>query len=473
MVALDALLSAHPPPHQPPTQSPNQKTTICALIDNKALINRIQQWTDTPGLAATLAPEHDLLQAAQKIAKKHSIHINPSHVKSHQDETVDYDLLPWQARLNCDCDRLADAVRGCTTCAPLAQLPYSLPPGHGATLIIQGTYVTAHMASAIREASYYKELRQYIETRAGWPSTATFDSIDWSARDRAAHHLSETAHLTTFKMEHDLLATMHRRNKFERDIDHRCPRCHQFHEDFTHVLKCPKAQQAGHTMWQTAISFITVRRTCPFLILHLSKGIQSWLAGTPTSWDDPTPPATDSTGSLVHAAFQAQGIIGWDQALRGRISNTWGLANAVYCRERFQIPTNDPQNLSWTDRVITAMWQYGRSRWIERNEAVYGKTKEEQLQKKTTEIDQRIRSMHRNDQTRVQFCDHHLFTMPVEQRLMQEYHQKRLWVETVEIAYRAWEASNADNAINTQAPRPVAPIWGTSHGRRPRVRLRE
>jgi hypothetical protein len=60
MLALDAILStANNVSHAPDLK-------LGALIDNKALISRIQKWSHH-GCAGTLAPNYDLLQVAQQV----------------------------------------------------------------------------------------------------------------------------------------------------------------------------------------------------------------------------------------------------------------------------------------------------------------------------------------------------------------------------------------------------------------------
>ena len=65
MLALDAILST--------TSIPVTGTgrTLCALVDNKALIRCIQKWHHQ-GQAGTLAPEYDLLQVAQGVIEKNA-----------------------------------------------------------------------------------------------------------------------------------------------------------------------------------------------------------------------------------------------------------------------------------------------------------------------------------------------------------------------------------------------------------------
>ena len=79
---------------------------VGALIDNMALISRIQTWHHQ-GSGGTLHPEYDLLQVTKGIMAKHKLVVKPEHIKSHQDNKTEYDNLPWKAQLNCDCDQLA------------------------------------------------------------------------------------------------------------------------------------------------------------------------------------------------------------------------------------------------------------------------------------------------------------------------------------------------------------------------------
>ena len=115
------------------------------------------------------------------------------------------------------------------------------------------------------------------------------------------------------------------------------------------------------------------------------------------------------------------------------------------------------------------MWQYGIDQWIGWNEFLYGKTKEDQLAKKTKEVDGLIVIMYQTDQQRVRPIDSHFFHMPLARRLEQSLHRKQLWVESVTIAYKTWQTVQAIQEPNQQQ---IAPLWCKNHGRQPRVRLR-
>ena len=85
---------------------------------------------------------------------KHKLVVEPEHIKSHHDNDTEYDNLPWKAKLNCDCDQLAGSTHTCLQCLEALPTPYILPTEHIASLEIDGTFITSHIASAIKEASF-------------------------------------------------------------------------------------------------------------------------------------------------------------------------------------------------------------------------------------------------------------------------------------------------------------------------------
>jgi hypothetical protein len=117
--------------------------------------------------------------------KKHNIVVIPDHIKSHQDDSRAYNDLPWQAKLNCNCDQMAGASRKCQVCLDTLHKRYDLPTGHIASLEIDGLIITSHVATAIKEASYCREFIEYINQWAGWQDNEAYHTIDWVAQSRA------------------------------------------------------------------------------------------------------------------------------------------------------------------------------------------------------------------------------------------------------------------------------------------------
>jgi hypothetical protein len=140
-----------------------------------ALISCIQIWHHQ-GSGGTLAPEYNLLQVAKGIIAKHKLVVKPEHVKSHQDNGTEYDNLPWKAQLNCDCDcnQLTGFTRTCPQCLEALPTPYILPTGHIASLEIDGTFITSHIASVFKEASFQSEFIKYVKYQSGWQDHTIF-----------------------------------------------------------------------------------------------------------------------------------------------------------------------------------------------------------------------------------------------------------------------------------------------------------
>ena len=80
------------------------------------------------------------------------------------------------------------------------------------------------------------------------------------------------------------------------------------------------------------------------------------------------------------------------------------------------------------------MWQYGIDQWIGWNEFIYGKTKEERLEKITKEVNAQICRMHRKDCNKVWHEDCHLFQMSCRKCLAQTLVRKQQWVQYIKFA---------------------------------------
>ena len=110
MVAMDVLLVSTGPRSGEFMDRPEQTRVSPVYIDNKALtISRIKNWKHR-GPSETLRPDYDLIQAVMNLSKKHRLDLQVYHVKSHQDDVMDYSDLPWEAKLNVDCVALAASV---------------------------------------------------------------------------------------------------------------------------------------------------------------------------------------------------------------------------------------------------------------------------------------------------------------------------------------------------------------------------
>ena len=307
--------------------------------------------------------------------------VTPDHIKSHQDSDTDYSTHSWKAKLNCDCSHLACSTWQCPECCPMHTVPYLLPPDNIASIQINGKFITSHIATAIREASFHPELIQYITNKSAWQCTTIIDTIDWEARSRASLSLPQGNRLTIFKLEFDLFATMSQHHKMEKHMDHRCPRCCKLHENLNHVFQCSQAASTRKSAWAQFLSTLQKTSTCPLIVETLGYGISHWSTGSLPQWQGPNPGPTDNFRLLMLSAFQEQQSIGWDQAIRGCLSVHWEKANTLYCQEQLH-QGNVTTCSMWSSNLVQVMWQFGTDQWVVQNKILCGKTKKISMQRK-------------------------------------------------------------------------------------------
>ena len=360
-------------------------------------------------------------------------------------------------------------------------------PGHGATLVINGNYITSHLPKEVKEASYRREMIDYITANARWSSPDTFELVDWEAKAYAYKRIKRDSRITVTKLEFGLFATMYQKHCYYKETSSLCPRCNEQPENFDHVLRCPAAGAEVLANWQDTKTAIRIPYTCASIINIFDQGLSRWLQGQDPGDTPPRKPdQQDAIGWQIHQAFVEQCTIGWGQAIRGRISRKWGAAHRLYRRARYN--SEDSTVTQWSANLIFHLWRLGIDRWIARNNLVYGKTEQERSEKRNSEINLQITKAFLLDQDKIRHEDKHLFDLPRDSRLNHSCEQKRLWLASVRAAIRAWERDkkaeedvptnenslySSDHAIRGETRRNAHHDTEIYDGRRPRVRLRK
>jgi hypothetical protein len=68
-------------------------------------------------------------------------------------------------------------------------------------------------------------------------------------------------------------------------------------------------------------------KTAPYIKHKFLYGISQWQhAGQDSAWPSDIPAIHDTIGRATHIAYFEQEQLGWEQALRGRLSKKWGEA---------------------------------------------------------------------------------------------------------------------------------------------------
>ena len=85
---------------------------------------------------------------------------------------------------------------------------------------------------------------------------------------------------------------------------------------------------------------------------------------------------------------KSQNFVGWDQILKGRMSDEWQIScNKHKCNTN---ATNKIDGLMWTTNIIHETWQWFLKEWMDRNEKMHGinaiaKAQKQQKQEKNSE----------------------------------------------------------------------------------------
>jgi hypothetical protein len=161
-----------------------------------------------------------------------------------------------------------------------------------------------------------------------------------------------------------------------------CPHCGEGPETFLHVVTCSCPEVETHRAQQQAILWKLLRKSnTPNILLQLiQRGV---LSCNPSLLSDSKSLVVEENSSscspcsitaLSFAAFEEQDrSLGWDQFLRGRISQRWRDA----FRQNFLSRNSRANDTQWAGSVIRAILDYSLSLWQYRCKLLHGRTSEE------------------------------------------------------------------------------------------------
>ena len=123
--------------------------------------------------------------------------ITTAHVKSHQDDKTPYDLLPYEAQMNVEMDRRADAIR---------DGPSRIPPvpefeGQDFQIKIDGVILYSDVGATLRKSITGKAMKSYLKTKYGW-SDNIFSKIDWDSLEAYLKGLPQQVRTNVLKLRY-------------------------------------------------------------------------------------------------------------------------------------------------------------------------------------------------------------------------------------------------------------------------------
>ena len=139
------------------------------------------------------------MRSAHHVVSRFSL----EHVKSHQDDTTDFDKLPFPAQLNVLCDRMAtnqlkrqsannwEATQSNPFC------PRSIP--------VEVSYgrqvISSHYIARLRDEIGLDSHRTYLQTKYQW-SDQTWALVAWESLEKCARHSATTNQTNRSKLMH-------------------------------------------------------------------------------------------------------------------------------------------------------------------------------------------------------------------------------------------------------------------------------
>ena len=311
-------------------------TFIHQWCDSKSAVDNSNR--DPPNPGAMIAPEADILlairhlrlqMAASTITCRHVYghqdtrrRINPPPTQRCEDHTPTEDVsppLPPEARINIECDQIADETAQFAIECNGLDLPPTIEnplPGSLAGLRIGSTWITTNLASEISRAHHSKAIREYCGLKYNW-SSAIMGTIHWEVTRIARRRGSPTDFTRSSKLMHGWLPVMHMHGHTTGVTV--CPGCGDPCETVDHMILCPnpRMRQARED------AYLLFRAKCRRMDLPMDFYTNMTGYVKAVLWGIPTPAA--STGILT-LTFGQQDAIGPGMILRGYLAKGWVVA---------------------------------------------------------------------------------------------------------------------------------------------------
>ena len=124
------------------------------------------------------------------------------------------------------------------------------------------------------------------------------------------------------------LLILHKKSGFsalwKHSHDHRCSRCQQLHEDWSHIFTCPSITQDFKKTHLTdpREKLNSFKLSAP-MVTALLDGINSWLTSSTPTFSLTCSSPEDSHLLSTKLAFLDQTDIGWDHSLCGKLAKSW------------------------------------------------------------------------------------------------------------------------------------------------------
>ena len=291
--------------------------------------------------------------------------------------------------------------------------------------------VTHHLKMEVHQARNTQPLVEHLQKKFNW-SQETFDSIDWESGRIARNRLKQ--HRTTLiKHLNDVVPVGSRVSRYDPKYPAACPSCPEPLETASHLYLCPCPSR---TQWKD--QFISKFRkhldeegTRLDLMELMLEGIKSAFEGRAAD----TIHVPETTMDIA----TDQAYIGWENILRGHISNLWVPAQQSHMGA-FE-PKKNGQ--TWAAGVIRFILEGWLDLWKLRNADRHGSDVQSRNRAHKA---QAIREMELLYQLKGGLLQKHnwILETPLQQRMNLSIHAMRLWINSYKpILEESYKTRNA------------------------------
>ena len=329
--------------------------------------------------------DNDIAFELNERVRNSRVKVKIYHVKGHQDNDTDYNLLPLEARLNCDMDEkvgrfLDDNLVQNPTYPIFQSLRYIVK--------IRGLVTPNRIPDKLIESYNEDAWRLHAKKRLGI-NPDVVKKVDWIPLGKLLKQPKLRG--TYVKNIHHELNVMPRCKQWKTATSGKCPLCKKKKETWQHVLQC-KSEHSTRTRKEciSAVGkILSQHRTHPSLQKFFLSCLDRWLRRKIPKrmvFDNP-----DAIEINLNRVFESQEKIGWNAFAQGLLSEEWGKLQGQHYRQNQ--PNTRYTAERWSVKVVNGLLEMNRKMWKNRCDVVQAIN--------TDTLDQRKRTLMKNMRDRL------------------------------------------------------------------------
>jgi hypothetical protein len=330
---------------------PHEDTTIDTYCDNDSQRKRLIVAKDPWSASFYLKSDTDVMMEIEETKSKIPVTECFYWVKGHQDnnQDVQYEDLPWPAKLNILADEQATAALKTSLQRRTYPPTMTRLPSCPIYLLAQGRAQTSHELNTLRTDRGRDQMEEYMMRKNGW-TFSDLKSVAWDPYEQAMNSITDTERVFVVKLSHEWLAVGTKQKQMGAEND-QCVLC-SMPEDTDHLFKCPQRET-----WRT--EFIEALKT-ELKTLHTAADTRNAIVKRLEQWMN-----------KQTIKESPQDALGWGAFIKGYIHEHWVEEQDKFYRRTGTTDDRRNNGKYWARHLITFLWQQTRKLWKGRNEQVH------------------------------------------------------------------------------------------------------